>query len=199
MVHRLRNCVLSALMLCAMNVGASDSAYWQEGFRLAGEIIVSPSRDGGSGSAAAPSASNRDKARSYRQDAPPSGTTVIIMPDEDEGMLAPRGGESLPSDRRSRAREYRETPDAPPPGQVIILPDQMLEDRALTPREQTLKSNRSKARSYMKGESPVGADGLPWVDCRDVGSTTGRIGDDTQSGSVITIIQNNKQVKVRCR
>ncbi len=197
MVQGLRSCVLSALMLCAMNAGASDGAYWQEGFRLAGEIILAPSRDVGDDSAAA-SASSRDKARSYRQDAPPSGTTVIILPDEDEGMLAPRGGESLPSDRRSRAREYR-APDAPASGQAIILPDQILEDRVLTPREQTQKTNRSKARSYLKGESPVGADGLPLVDCRDVGSTTGRIGDDTQSGSVITIIQNNKQVKVRCR
>lgn len=198
MVQRLRSCLLSALMLCAVNAGASDGTYWREGFRLAGEIIVSPARDEG-GSAAAASASSRDKARAYRQDAPPAGTTVIIMPEEEEGMLAPRGGESLPSDRRSRAREYRETSDAPVPGQVIILPDQILEDRPLTPREQTLKTNRSKARSYMKGESPVGADGLPLVDCRDVGSTTGRVGDDTQSGSVITIIQNNKQVKVRCR
>jgi hypothetical protein len=184
-----------------MNAQAANGEYWPEGFLLAGEIIVSPARDEG-GASTASSASNRDKARTYRQDAPSSGTTAIILPDDDDegGMLAPRGGESLPSDRRSRAREYRESPDdAAMPGQVIILPDQILDDRPLGPREQTLKSNRSKARSYMKGEATVGSDGLPLVDCRDVGSTSGRIGDDTQSGSVITIIQNNKQVKVRCR
>jgi hypothetical protein len=82
----------------------------------------------------------------------------------------------------------------------LIVPGQE-PGRVDTTRER-LEENRAKARSYMKGETPVGMvgqDGLMVVNCRDVDSVSGRIGDDTQSGSVISIFQNGKQVKVRCK
>jgi len=146
------------------------------------------------------STSSRDKARAYQSGGtPPAGATVIVVPNEEEGLLAPRGGESLPASR-AKAREYQSGPDSHSQPQILIVPGRD-PSKPETPRER-VEDNRSKARSYMKGETPagmVGADGLLVVNCRDVDSVAGRIGDDTQSGSIISIFQNGKQVKVRCK
>ena len=146
-------------------------------------------------------ATSRDKARAYQADRAPSpGITVIVAPNEDDGLLSPRGGgESLPANR-AKAREYQSGPDSHGPSQILITPGRD-SNTPETSRER-LEDNRSKARSYMKGGTPIGLmgkDELPVVNCRDVDSVAGRIGDDTQSGSVISIFQNGKQIKVRCR
>lgn len=155
---------------------------------------------GGVKSGGVTSTNNRDKARAYQAEGtPPAGTTVIVVPNEEEGLLAPRGGESLPTSR-AKAREYQSGPDGHNQPQTLILPGREL-GKPETSRER-VEDHRSKARSYMKGETPagmVGADGLLVVNCRDVDSVAGRIGDDTQSGSIISIFQNGKQVKVRCK
>lgn len=149
------------------------------------------------------SPSNRDKARAYQSEgSPPASTTVIVVPNEDDGLFAPRGGESLPANR-AKAREYQIGPDSHSQPQIVITPER---DASVpeTSRER-LEDNRSKARSYMKGGTPaglvgrVGADKLPLVNCLDVDNVSGRIGDDTQSGSVISIFQDGKPVKVRCK
>ncbi len=146
------------------------------------------------------SQSDRDKARAYQADGKlPASATVIVVPNEEEGLLAPRGGESLP-ENRAKAREYQSGSEAHGQPQVLILPGRD-PSKPETPRER-VEDNRAKARSYMKGETPVGmvgADGLLVVNCRDVDSVAGRIGDDTQPGSIISIFQNGKQVKVRCK
>jgi hypothetical protein len=66
--------------------------------------------------------------------------------------------------------------------------------------------NRNKARAYAgtgNGQdidlSNVGRDGIPLVPCRDVDNVSGRIGDDSTSGSIVYIVRNGQQVKVRCK
>lgn len=185
-----------ALILCAGSGGAAEDAYPPQSFKLAGEIIMVPAGKTGSETAT----ENREKARAYRSDATATpGTTVVIVPEDEEGVLSPRGGASLPTNR-AKAREYRESTDAPGRPQIFVLPGH---DPAKpeTTRER-LEVNRSKAQSYMKGETPVGKvgpDGLLVVNCLDAGSVSGRIGDDTYSGSVISVFQNGRQVKVRCK
>lgn len=192
------SCWLVALMSCAGSAGAAGELLVPEGFKLAGEILVSPPRSSGKSSSAA-SSENRERARSYKQDGTSAaGATVVIVPEDEEGLLSPRGTDSLP-ETRAKAREYQSDTHGQQP-QILIVPGQE-PGRVETTRER-LEENRSKARSYMKGETPVGmvgADGLLVVNCRDVDSVAGRIGDDTQSGSVISIFQNGKQVKVRCK
>ena len=190
---------LITLLLCAGAAGATEGAFWSPGYKLAGEIIVTPT--GNSGKSSSMSATdNRERARSYKPDgAQAPGTTVVIVPEEEDGLLSPRGGESAPANR-AKAREYRTGPDSHSLPQILTPPGRD-PARVETPRER-VEANRSKAHSYMKGETPVGmvgADGLMLVNCRDVDSVSGRIGDDTQSGSVITLFQNGKQIKVRCK
>lgn len=188
-----------ALMLCTGGGEAAEEVFWSPGFKLAGEIIMAPASNSGKNSSTT-ATDNREKARSYKSDGTPAtGKTVIIVPEDEEGLLAPRGGESLPSNR-AKAREYQSGPDSHGQPQILIVPGRD-PAKAETPREKA-EANRSKARSYMKGETPagmVGADGLPVVNCRDVDSVSGRIGDDTQSGSIISIFQNGRQVKARCK
>lgn len=199
MAQMQRNRWLVALMLCAGSAGAAGEMPAPESFKLAGEILVSPARSSGKSSSAA-SSENRDRARSYKKDgAPAAGATVVIVPEDEEGLLSPRGVDALP-ETRAKAREYQGGDMQGQPPQVLIVPGQE-SGRVDTTRER-LEENRAKARSYMKGETPVGMvgqDGLMVVNCRDVDSVSGRIGDDTQSGSVISIFQNGKQVKVRCK
>lgn len=201
MAHMRKKMSLIALMLCAGSAGAAEEIFWPKDYRLAGEIIVTPSRSSGKSSSAA-AADNRERARAYKADGTPAPeTTVIIVPEDEEGLLSPRGGTSLPANR-AKAREYQSGSgsDSRNQPQILILPERD-PSKVETTRER-LEDHRSKARSYMKGETPVGmvgTDGLMVVNCRDVDSVSGRIGDDTQSGGIISIFQNGKQVKVRCK
>lgn len=189
-----------ALLLCAGGAGATEEVFWPQGYKLAGEIIVAPAPSSGKSSSEAATA-NRERARSYNKPdgTPAPGTTVIIVPEEEDGLLSPRGGESLPSNR-AKAREYQSGSDSRSQPQILIVPGR--DPAKVEPSHERAEANRSKARSYMKGETPVGvagADGLPVVNCRDVDSVSGRIGDDTRSGGVISVFQNGRQVKVRCK
>ena len=47
--------------------------------------------------------------------------------------------------------------------------------------------------------SNVGRDGIPLVPCRDVDNVSGRIGDDSITGSIVYIVRNGQQIKVRCK
>lgn len=186
-----------ALMLCAGSAGATEEAYWAPGYKLAGEIIMVPAGKTGPETAT----ENREKARTYRSDGTATpGTTVVIVPEDEEGILSPRGGSgSLPSNR-AKAREYRNNDtDVRSRPQILVLPNRDA-TKVETSHDQ-LEINRSKAHSYMKGETPVGmvgTDGFLVVNCVDTGSASGRIGDNTQGG-IITIYQKGKPVKARCR
>jgi len=178
----------------------SKARSYMKGETPAGALGIDGLPVGSVKSSGTTSMNSRDKARAYQAEGtPPASTTVIVVPSEEEGLLAPRGGESLPT-TRAKAREYQSGPDSHSQPQVLILPGRD-PGKPETPRER-VEDHRSKARSYMKGETPVGmvgADGLLVVNCRDVDSVAGRIGDDTQPGSIISIFQNGKQVKVRCK
>ena len=61
------------------------------------------------------------------------------------------------------------------------------------------KTDIAKGRIKEAAGALTGNDALPVVDCSNVDNVAGRIGDDTQSGSVITLMQGRNQVRVRCR
>lgn len=186
-MHTVKALSAVALLLCVTHAA------------VAGEIILTPKTDSGK-STAAIGAENREKARAYLDDGKPApGTTVIVVPDDEEGMLAPRGSGILsPSGAGERAKEYVKKPGVQ--NRIVIVPERD-PSKPPTRKEQT-EINHSKARAWVKGESPErtwGADKLPLVNCREADSVSGRIGDDTLSGSVITVFQNGRQVKVRCK
>lgn len=150
------------------------------------------------------SASRQKKAaRDYRKEQTTAPEIVVIQEDEG-GVLSPRQAPSGASENAARARTERQGDSS---GNVV-LPPAGLPDATLLPDEtsatQSARRNRAKALEYRKGERGSGVaikgnDGLPIVDCSNVENVSGRIGDDTRSGSVITLIQGSNQVKVRCR
>ena len=154
---------------------------------LLAELLVAPEK-----SPAKPSAqNNREKAAQYQAD------TVNT---EEVGILSPRGGapsEAKAFDNRNKARAYQQGGNYPIPQ---VLPGPPGETQA-RPAEQ-----RNRAQFYAgtgNGQeidlSHVGKDGIPLVPCHDVDNVSGRIGDDTASGSIVFIVRNNQQIKVRCR
>lgn len=138
----------------------------------------------------------RTKAAIYSNDPP-------ILEDESIGILQPRGGspaEERAYENRSRARANQQSGDgaATPytPGSTIFEPGN-------GPKS---TEQRNKARAYTSTGnghdidlSNVGRDGLPIVPCQRVDNVSGRIGDDTVSGSIVFLIRNQQQIKVRCR
>lgn len=178
---------------------------------LAGEIILEPQQGsvkapGKASSKASGASEQRDRARSYRNDESSGNTTIIVLPeDESEGALSPRGNapEGRARDNRSRARDYQQGTDSSVlPGLIkpdtgIIMDGGSTQDRA--------HENRARASGYSKGETQsgftgrVGPDGIPLVICKDRDNVAGQIGDDLKSGSVIIILRDGKQVKVRCQ
>lgn len=189
---------VATLAFCS---GATVAASWPEGYLLAGEIILAPTRNGSGGSAAS-SENNRDRARAYQSGSSNSGSGSVVVPEEEEGLLSPRGATS-PADNRAKARDYLRGVAPPGSNQVLIAPEQHDAGTTETARGQ-LEKNRSKARAYMKSDSSidvvgVGADKLPVVVCRDIDNVSGRIGDDSQSGNIITITRDGRSMKARCK
>lgn len=202
---------------CVGNVGATEDVPWSVGVKLAGEIVVFPS--GGVAKSGETGASeSRKKARASRND--PSATAetaIIIVPEEEEGVLSPPGM-GAPPDNRAKARSYSRGTDSGGPATVLILPDNLSEG-AETARD-SLEKTRSKARRYSDGETGgrvgngakagafvkigtsvgvVGSDGVVVFVCDDTNNTAGHIGDDTQSGNVFSIVVNGKLTKARCK
>lgn len=196
-----------ASMLASAYGWAGDLVEWPANRLLAGEIIVAPQ----TGSSKAPSkatsaAEQRDRARSYRDDVPSDSTTVIVLPEEEvEGALSPRGNapEGRARDNRSRAMDYQHGTDS------SVLPNFIRPDAGTRldggSTQDRAHENRSRAGAYSRGDGQagltgrVGADGLPVVVCKDRDNVAGQIGDDLKSGSVIVILRDGKQVKVRCQ
>ncbi len=201
--------VLGGLFLFACGVswaaGGEVETVRTEPFLLAGEIILVPSKNNTSPSDSE-ARRQKDAAREYRkgQSAPPA---VIVVPDDDGGMLSPRRGVSGAAENVARARDSRQgdangaavTPS-------IVMPEEGASAGSESPAAQSAKRERSRAIEYRTGgqrshsvATAKGTDGLPIVDCSSVDNVAGRIGDDTRSGSVIILIQDRNQVKVRCR
>lgn len=189
---------------CAMASGVNE---WPSDKLLAGEIIMVPQQGTGKTPGKSSSASDqRDRAKAYRKDEASGTATIIVLPEEDsEGALSPRG--VAPPERarenRSRASDYEHGTDSSLyPG--LIKPDAgFLLDGGTT--QDRARENRSRASAYSKGETQtglsgrVGADGIPLVSCKDRDNVAGQIGEGLTSGSVIVILRDGKQVKVRCQ
>jgi len=206
-----------ALAWCGGSAGAAEEIFWHEGVKLAGEIIVVPSVGAQKNSTTSASESAR-KARAARND--PSATapaTIIIVPEE-EGVLSPPGV-SAPPDNRVKAKDYSRGVNSNGSTTVLILPDGV-SDGAETSRGEILERNRSKARQYSDGDidgnkgnggrtgtivkmgtsvGAVGSDGVIVFVCDDTNNVAGRVGDDTKSGNVFSVVINGRLTKARCK
>lgn len=195
----------------AGNASATEEFAWSEGFKLAGEIVVTPSGDAVKNTATSASDS-RKKARAARDPSAQKTQIIIIAPEEEEGVLSP-SGIAAPPDNRARARDYSRGVDSTSPATIVILPDGSSTE---TDRENSLARNRSKARQYSeegagrKGQKGtfvkigtavgvMGSDGVVVYVCDDTNNAAGRIGDDTQPGNVFTVMVGGKPVKARCK
>jgi hypothetical protein len=185
---------------------AEATPEWLAGRLLAGEIILTPQQGGSKPSGKTSSAAEqRDRAKTYQKDDSSAVPTLIIVPEEEsEGALSPRGGspEGRAKDNRSRAGDYQHGNDSSyrpliKPDTGILIDGGTTQDRA--------RDNRARASGYSRGENQaglsgrVGPDGIPFVICKDRDNVAGQIGDGLQSGSVIVILRDGKQVKVRCQ
>lgn len=160
------------------------------------ELIVTPDNGGAKSSAGA--RSQREKASSYQSGAPVSSEA------EEYGLMSPRGGspsEEKAYENRTKAKLYQQSGDFAP--QPLPAPGAMSGGESTQSRS---VEQRNRARAYTgtgNGQdidlSNVGRDGIPLVPCRDVDNVSGRIGDDTTSGSLVFIVRQGQQVKVRCR
>lgn len=174
---------------------------------LAGEIILGPVKAGNVVSSPPVGEANagrsRKAARDYRKEQVPA-QEIVVVPADEEGVLSPRQAPSGASENAARARATRQG-DA---GSAVVLPPAGISDGAPhadeTPAATSARRNRAKASEYRTGDRGTsvaikGSDNLPIVDCANAENVSGRIGDDTRSGSVITLIQGSNQIKVRCR
>lgn len=190
-----------ALALACMPVAAapSEESAWAQGVLLAGEIIMAPDKSS-AGRSSTGARSQRERAGAYQRE---EGNASPV-PEDDEGVMAPRGGapaEERAFENRVRARAYqqgREMPSSVTPN-AVSGPSEVP-----VPATERAHDLRARARSYADGSkdidlSHVGSDGIPVVSCRDVDNMTGRIGDDVQPGSVFYIFRNGRQVRVRCK
>lgn len=184
----------SALMLSVMSPMAMAADGQSGKVMLLAELIIVPEK----APSKSTSQSQREKAGRYQGEAPAN------LEDDEVGVLAPRGGaptEEKAFENRSKARAYQPSNDnsSPPPfsGSGAAGSD----GGQPRPMEQ-----RNRARAYTgtgnaqdMDLSHVGRDGIPLVPCHEVDNVSGRIGDDTMSGSIVHIFRNGRQVKVRCR
>ena len=157
------------------------------------ELIIGPESGGSRPSKAS---SQRERAAGYQKE-------EALHPDDDSyGLMSPRGGspvEEKAYENRAKAKAYQQAGEgAPLPSPAAILGGDGGQPRAT--------ESRNRARAYTGSGnaqdidlSHVGRDGIPLVTCRDVDNVSGRIGDDSSAGSVIYIIRQGQQVKVRCR
>lgn len=175
----------------------------------AGEIVMSPPKSNApvttdSGKEAS---RQREAARDYRKEHIPDTPTIVVVPDDEEGMLSPhRSSSSSAAENTARARANRQSDSGS--GAVVppILSPEAPTSGSRMDSTQRARDNRNRAAEYRTGEQKsdrrfavVGKDGLPIIDCSATENVAGRIGDDTHSGSVVILIQDRNQIKVRCR
>ncbi|MDD4928551.1 MAG: hypothetical protein PHP85_04660 [Gallionella sp.] len=131
----------------------------------------------------------------------PSSTlpSSSVITDEEEGFFPQHGDDSLldgsASDMRNRAKARQSNGEVLPNNENRGVNDLSGENTA----RGGAADNVSRARAYMKNSPSQGIAQLPVVSCDNADNVTGRIGDDSQSGSIITIILNGIKVKARCK
>lgn len=200
-----RQCAILPLLVWLTCIGTAES----------GEIIIPPvAKD----KAVSPAPNDRkrpdgavvlrNKAQAYQsgnvQSMTSSGVPIIIQIDDapgiEEDVLLPRS-DGIPAVSRARNHEpFRDNipamQDAWPSGNGAVSAGK--QDARIQ-----LEKNRVKASQYMKGQpapSLVSANkDNQVVACDSIGSTSGRIGDDTMSGREIIVIRDGKQIKMRCK
>lgn len=106
---------------------------------------------------------------------------------EEEGLMAPRGTVST---QREKAKAYQRDDDGhevrqPGKGEMIIL----TAPKAGPSHREQLEVNKSKAQSYMRGETPTS--------CRDLGNVVGQVGEGGLEA--VTVIKDGKVSKLNCR
>lgn len=174
---------------------------------LAGEIVISshPKASDSATTSEKDATRQMEAAREHRT-GQASTPAVIVVPEDDEGMLSPRRSGSGAAEHSSRARTYRQIDTS----SGVVAPQLMAPDAApgskIESSTQRARDNRNRATEYRTGEARignqvavVGKDGLPIIDCSATENVAGRIGDDTRSGSVVILIQDRNQIRVRCR
>lgn len=162
------------------------------------EIVV-PAQPDSMKTTSKSAAEARSKAKLY-QDSGSASPTIIVIPEEEEGLLGPRRQpESRASENRAKARQYQE-------GGAPQIPAPLRRDPAgseMTTSERA-SENKARARAYVSTDNTIviqriGADGIPIVSCGKLAdNVAGRIGDDAQSGGIFFIMRDNKPFKVRC-
>jgi len=170
-------------MICRTIIAASFCCYVS--LVCAGEIVLDKTTRAHGSSAA----EQRNRAQEYFPDV---GALSGVPVDEGDSLFPQHGADSLPEDGGSRGSAH-----SPATGRDEARPDRVPSDGTSYDK---VDENLSKARAYMKNSNPSQAVAtLPVVTCENVNNVSGRIGDDTLSGSIITVIQNGKQIKARCR
>lgn len=161
---------------------------------VAGQIVIDPKvSNPPAKEAPQPSRVVREPRRPVEVVLPAS---AVIMDGEDEEGFFPQHGDDSLLDEKARAsregaKEQLQQGIVPPNAGAVEMPDTNARDG--------VAGNLSKARAYMKNTTSQRISELPVVSCNNVDNVTGRIGDDSQSGSIITIMVNGKQVKARCK
>lgn len=143
-------------------------------------------------------ATARESARSQRTEENPKVPLSIIFDELNEGPFGKHPGGAT-TDNRNRARSFQQGKDGSTPTdleRLLIDPES---------NQGKVKNSLDRARAYQRGESPGvtgkrfgGTGNLPVVDCGQVASSSGRIGDDV-SGAVITIMHAGKALQVKCK
>jgi hypothetical protein len=150
----------------------------------------------------------RNKAQTYQsgnvQSMPSSDVPIIIQMDAEpgleEGVLLPRS-DGIPA--ASRTKNHESFRDNIPAMQDAQSSGNGAASAGKQDARIQLEKNRDKASQYMKGQpvpSLVSANkDSQVVACDSIGSTSGRIGDDSMSGREIIVIRDGKQLKMRCK
>lgn len=157
---------------------------------LAGRIIIDPKVDTPVKEAERPVRARTDPHRVVGLPA----SAVITDVDDEAGFFPQHGDDSLLDEKARVSREGAKEQLQ----QGVVQPNNGVDTPDLNTQE-GVAGNLSKARAYMKNSTSQRVAELPVVSCDNVNNVTGRIGDDSQSGSIITIMVNGKQVKARCK
>lgn len=119
--------------------------------------------------------------------------SAVLMEDSEEDIFPQHGDDSVLDEKAHAMRESAKNRQS----NGAVVSDSELRNGADFSDGAT--ANVSKARAYMKNPTSRRIAELPVVSCDSVNNVTGRIGDDSQSGSVITVWMNGKQVQARCK
>ncbi|SEQ99501.1 hypothetical protein [Giesbergeria anulus] len=189
-----RSCLLAS---CLAVAGAQAEPALQ-----VAELILDSGPATPAAAAKATAQTQREKAEALYKGHP---STIVVEPDDEDGVLSPRGGapaQERAFEQRWRGRVLRDSSTKP------ITPE-----LPLGPVPTQLQNARdTNARLRSRGAAYTGSgnwhdldlshrdkEGLPLVNCHSIDNVSGRIGDDTASGSTVFLIRNGQQIKVRCR